>query len=404
VSEGFLLAFAVAFLISPLIDRLAHKLGAVDLPGSLRSPRDKTAYRRIHEGIISNLGGLGTAIAIVFAVYILGEFSYVSKGIALGFIIVVVFGLIDTLWEMSAKFQLIGQILAAFILVFAGNTIKVVDLGIVVLDFNWYSDLVFNIGQYTYNFIFPADIITVIWIVGLMNAINWVGGVDGLNGSISSLAGLTFLLIVLDRENPDIALASLIAIYVGATLGVLPFNWYPQKMMYGSIGDYLNGYLLAIFAIFSSTKWIASIIILGLPILDAFLVVAIRFKEHKEVRKNPFKILNISDKNHLHHRLLASVYSKKMVVLIESSIMFILCLIAFSFSDIEKEYLVMFGAITFLVLIFTFISFLKKRNELKKKLNILTSMGEQEKQSKEVEINVITEGVENKDEEEKFIY
>ncbi|GIW58749.1 MAG: undecaprenyl-phosphate alpha-N-acetylglucosaminyl 1-phosphate transferase [Candidatus Dojkabacteria bacterium] len=404
VSEGFLVAFLVAFVISPLIDRIAHKIGAVDKPKSLRDPSDKTASRRIHEGIISNLGGLGTALAIILAILILGESGYITKGIALGFTIVVVFGLIDTLWEMSAKFQLFGQFLVAFILVFAGNTIKEVDFGFWVINLNWYSDLVFNIAGYTYNFIFPADLITMVWVIGLMNAINWVGGVDGLNGAVSSLAGFTFLLIVLDRNNPDIALASLIAIYVGGTLGVLPYNWYPQKMMYGSIGDYLNGYLLAVFAIFSSTKWVATIIILGLPILDALLVVALRFKEHKEVRRNPLKILSISDKNHLHHRLLASGYSKKMVVLIEVMMMMILCTIAFWFSGVEREYFAMFASLTLIVVAFTVVAFLKKRNDVRNKLHLLTQK-EDPLLNKEVQVNIITDvDSEDSDEEEKFIY
>lgn len=407
VSLGFIAAFLLALFLAPLSDRLAHVIGAVDLPKNMRGADDVTANRRIHEGIQTRLGGLASAFAIVIAVVVLGYMDFIPRGVAVGFIIVVGIGLLDSIYDLDSRLQLLGQAIAAFILVFAGNTILQVDVGFFLIDLNWYSDLIFEVAGYSYNFIFPADIITIIWIVGMINAINWVGGIDGLNGSISSLAGLTFLLIVLDRANPDIALAALIAIYLGAILGVLPFNWYPQKMMYGSIGDYLNGYLLAVFAIFSSTRWVATIIILGLPLLDALLVIATRFRDHPEVRKNPLKILSVSDKNHLHHRLLASGYSKKMVVLIEIAMMFVLCTIAFWFSGIEREYFAMFAAITLIIIAFTVIAFLRKRNQRETTIRLLTEDTSPVIQ-KEAVVNIITDQEEKKGKEdedyERFIY
>lgn len=405
VSSGFLVAFVIAFFLTPLVSRFAQRIGAVDMPKNKRKKSDKTAFRRIHEGELTILGGLSMAIAIMIAVLAFDILDYFPKGAVLGFLLVTIIGLLDSLFELNAKLQLLGQVIAAMLLIIGGNTILGIDFGFFSLNFNWYSDLVFSFGSYAYNFIFPADIITLIWIVGMINAINWVGGIDGLNGSVSGLAGFTMLLIVLDRNNPDIILATLIAIYLGGLLGVLPFNWYPQKMMYGSIGDYLNGYLLAVFAIYSSSRWLATIVILGLPLIDALFVISVRFKTHPEVRTNPLKILSISDKNHLHHRLLAAGYSKKMVVLIEISMMLVLCTIAFWFSGLEREYFAAFASVALIILSFTIISFLIKRHQKVENIKLLSG-DKVEEEPKEVKVNIITQDSTEptEDEYERFIY
>lgn len=405
VSTGFLLAFFIALFLTPLVSRFARAIGVVDMPKEKRGKNDKTANRRIHEGVLTRLGGLSTAIAIVISVIALDYLDYFPRGVLLGFLIVVVVGFLDVKYEINARLQLLGQVIAAMFIIVGGNTILGIDIGVTNLDFNWYSDLVFEFGNYTYNFIFPADIITLLWIVGMINAINWVGGIDGLNGSVSGIAAFTMLLIVLDKENPDIALAAMIGIYLGGLLGMLPYNWYPQKMMPGSIGDYLNGYLLAVFAIFSSTRWLATFTILGLPLIDALLVIWIRFRQHPETRKNPLKILSISDKNHLHHRLLAAGYSKKMVVLIEIAMMLVLCTIAFWFSGIEREYFAAFASASLIVVAFAIIAFLVKRNQRKVNLKLITQDKKPEV-LKDATVNIITDpdSKPEEDDYERFIY
>lgn len=392
-------AFIIAFLLTPLAGRLAVLIGAVDLPASLRKKSERGISTRIHSYIYPKLGGLAVVIAILATLFFNSSTIVVGKGIILGIIVITIFGFLDDKFELNSKLQLLGQIIAAFIIVASGISITTINFLSIQLNFDWFSSIITFAG-YTYNFIFPADLITILWIVGLINVINWVGGVDALNGSVTSVALITLMLISL--SNGNIVLAGLIAIHLGAVLGVLPYNYPPGKIMYGSIGDYLNGYLLAVFAILGSTKWSASIIILAMPILDGLIVLYTRFKENPKLLRTPLKILQISDRNHLHHRLLDAGYSKKAVTLIESTIMVIVCSIALVFTDLRTDVLAFIIGMAFLFICFTTIFILKKRGKNKNKAtDILREINRANNPEKEITIKTYYD---EEKEEEKFIY
>lgn len=391
-----LIAFIIAFLVTPFLGRLAIKIGAVDLPAWMRKKNERGVNTRIHEYIYPKLGGLGVVISILVTLYITVGYSQISKGIILGIIIIMITGFLDDVFELPSKVQLLGQLSAAFVLILSGITITNINLLGLQLDFSWLSGSIHILG-YVYNFNFPADILTIIWIIGMINVMNWVGGVDALNGSVTSVALITLMLFSLATGN--ILLASFIAIHLGAVLGVLPFNYPPGKIMYGSIGDYLNGYLLALFAILGSTKWTAALIILAMPIIDGLLVVYMRIKANKGILKTPMKILQISDKNHLHHRLLASGYSKKTVTLIETAMMVFICAISIYFtSNIRSDALAFIMGISSIFIFFSVIFFLMKRHERNEKRKSPI------KQEDEKEVVIKTVEHPDKEKEEKFIY
>ncbi len=396
----FLLTFLIAFFTAPWVGKLAKRIGAYDLPARMRSKRERGFATRIHDYVYPKLGGLAVVIALFTTLVLTNNLNQISKGVILGIIIITVTGFLDDVFEVNSKVQLFGQVLAAFVVVITGITITSVNILNIQIPFNWISGGI-EILNYTYHFIFPADLITILWIVGMINVINWVGGVDALNGSVTSIALFTLILITI--VNGNIAIAVLMAVHLGGVLGVLPYNYNPGKIMYGSIGDYLNGFLLAIFAILGTTKWTATLIVLAMPIIDGILVIYMRFKSNPELLKSPLKILQISDKNHLHHRLLAAGYSKKTVTLVESAIMVVICSIVLILSDISSVYLAVILAIAFMFVAFVAIFFLMKRNENKQRLRILQSVGEKYAPSKEAVIKVM--GKEEKDsQEEKFIY
>ena len=168
------------------------------------------------------------------------------------------------------------------------------------------------------------------------------------------------------------------------------------------MGDYLNGYLLAIFAILTGTKWSTTLILLALPIIDAIFVIFIRFRDHPEVRKNPLKILNISDKNHLHHRLLAAGYGHKTVTLIEVCIMVIVCTIAITLSSTRQEIAALAIGWTVILVVFTIIYFIKKRKDKNEKMRKFIDTKLAKEAKKDAIVKVIFKDEEGKD--EKFIY
>jgi len=404
------LTFVVSFLLTPLIGRLSQYVGAIDLPARLRQKTERGYNTRLHSNPYPKLGGLAMFIAMALvAVGLLvfsNEFKNVSSytGVLLGIIIIVVLGFLDDIYEISGGTQILFQFLAASMVVLSGISINSITVLGSTINFNWFSTII-DIGSLSQVITFPGSIITILWIVGLINVINWVGGVDALNGVVSSIASGTMLLLVLATGNIDLAI--LISIHLGAILGVLPFNYNPGKIMYGSIGDYLNGYLLAVFAILGGARWSATIILLALPIIDGIYVVYTRLRDFPETRKSLSKLLSVSGYNHLHHRLLSAGYSKKMVVFTEGSIMLLISIAVLMFSDIRQEYSAIITGVGIIIVVFILVAVQMRKAEKQKRLKSAVQVVQDEMKEKEAENVVITtkvkeEGDEDKD--EKFIY
>lgn len=404
-----LVSFVITFLITPVIGRLAKKIGAIDLPASLRSRSERGLTTRVHSYPYPKLGGLAMVISmslmLIFFLLTSSNYSSISNyiGIFIGLGIIIVLGFMDDIFELSASAQLGLQFLAAFCVVISGISINSISLFGMQIDFQWFNIMV-AIGDFNFSLIFPAAILTVIWIVGLINVINWVGGVDALNATVTSIALITLLILITATNN--LPLAGLVAVHLGAVLGVLPFNYNPGKIMYGSIGDYLNGYLLSIFAILGGARWSATLLILALPILDGLFVIYTRLRDHPELRSKPWKIFGVSGYNHFHHRLLASGYSKKLVVLIEGAIMAVVAGIIILLSDLKFEYVALILVGVILLAVFAFSSYQKKRAELQNRVKFASNLvDEEQKQSKkkgDVIVNTIYK--EKSGDDEKFVY
>ncbi|CAG1023483.1 partial putative undecaprenyl-phosphate N-acetylglucosaminyl 1-phosphate transferase, partial [Patescibacteria group bacterium] len=181
-----LTAFIIAFLLTPLMGKLALKIGALDLPARLRTKGERGIATRIHEYVYPKLGGLAVVSAILITLFLNRDFVTVGKGVILGIIIIAITGFLDDKFELNSKLQLLGQLLAAAIVVASGISITSINFLDIQLHFDWFSTII-RFAGFTYNFIFPADILTILWIVGLINVVNWVGGVDALNGSVTSI-------------------------------------------------------------------------------------------------------------------------------------------------------------------------------------------------------------------------
>jgi UDP-GlcNAc:undecaprenyl-phosphate GlcNAc-1-phosphate transferase len=406
ILTGAFVAFALAFFLTPLVARFATFIKAVDLPPHMRKKSDRSAHRKIHSTIVPKLGGLAMTSAIFFTLLLTNNLSSLPSGVLIGFVAIAIIGIIDDRYDnTSGSVMFLAQCLAASIVVISGISITGMNILGLELNFNW-AQAVIQFQNFSYNFIFPADFLTVLWIVGLINVINWVGGVDGLNGIVSSIILVTMLLFILASGN--IVLATIVGIHIGAIQGVFPYNYNPARIYYGSSGDYVNGYLLAIFAILGSTRWSTTLIVLALPIVDALIVIFLRLRDHPEARRNPLMLLSISDNNHLHHRLMRAGYSRKTVMLMEAAIATVICTIAIIFSDLSKQYIAFIIGIAFLFVTFSIVFFLMKRaeknNELLRNLYLREKANGGEHKKEAVVKVVIREGQKEKDDYERFIY
>ncbi len=163
-------------------------------------------------------------------------------------------------------------------------------------------------------------VVSVFWIVGLVNSFNMLDNLDGLSGGVAMIAAsmlATVLLLAPDptTNQPQLFIAGLLLILVGATFGFLLHNWPPARMFMGDGGSYLLGYLLAICTIMAtfaggdmpSHAIFAPLCILAIPIYDTLSVLIIRFRQGR----NPFE----ADRSHFSHRLLGLGMTRLQVML-----------------------------------------------------------------------------------------
>lgn len=298
---SFFLSFSIGLLLIPNILLISHKKHLYDLP-------DK---RKPHKGAIPQLGGISFFPAILMAMSIslavtlklgilpkdplydntLVEFLFLMAGSMFLFLI----GIADDLIGVSYSYKFLVQMMAACLIVFAGD---------------WFNHLggFLGIGAIPEYIGIP---LTIVFIVYVINALNLIDGIDGLASGLSiiSLTMLALMLFLL-RHYVYAALAL-------ATLGVLvPFWFYNvfgsvkkgHKLFMGDTGSLLLGYILGFLVLrlgiavpageFHSRQLVMAVSPLIIPLFDVVRVVIFRLRHGK----NPF----LPDNNHFHHKLLRS--------------------------------------------------------------------------------------------------
>ncbi len=313
---AFFLAFVVAILATPAVIALAAKTGALDKPDS----------RKVHNKPIPRIGGvaiysafmLSTLSVMIFADFP-DEFFKEIIGLIFSGSVIFAVGLIDDYKNLPAKVKLLGQIIAASILVILFD---------VRIDF--ISD---PFGDYIYLdfFAIPA---TIFWLVGITNTVNLIDGLDGLAAGISSIAAVTILLVAM--EDNILLVAVLTAAIAGAAVGFLFYNFNPASIFMGDSGALFLGFMLAGISIIGAVKSAATIALfvpilaLGLPILDTTFAIIRRFRGHVPIFK--------PDKGHLHHRLLALGFSQRQAVLLMYVISALLGLSAVALTEVSSQF------------------------------------------------------------------
>lgn len=307
IAIAFILAFIVTFMLTPYTIKIANKIGAVDVP------KDK---RRMHTKKMPKFGGpaviLGFVVSIIYLIIVMSiegslnlfsEQEYGKKlvGVLLGIGVIAITGIIDDIKTLKSWQELLGQIIAAIIVVAFGVQIEHLDI-----------PFLYQIGL---NDVF-STIITVLWIIGVTNAINLIDGLDGLSSGITLISCISLLIIFLMNDSPMIATVIVTAMS-GALVGFLPYNFSPAKTFIGDAGSNFLGFMLAVVSILGVAKTytmaviVLPVIVLGLPIFDVIFAIIRRLAKGKSI-KAVFK----PDKGHLHHRLVEKGFSQKQAVLI----------------------------------------------------------------------------------------
>ena len=308
----FAVAFVVTVVLTPLVRRLAVRVGAVVKPDE----------RRVHTRATATLGGaamLAGFLAAMAVAWQSGRFDAVFEGsteplgVVIAAVVIFLVGLIDDFRDVSAPAKIAGMVLAGSILSVAGVSIlffRIPFADLVVLS----PDL--------------SALLTVLWVVGMANAVNLIDGLDGLAAGLVAIAAGTFFLYgerlndvgVIEPGNlgPLIAL-----ITAGICLGFLPHNFHPARIFMGDGGALLLGLLMAASTIsvggsssepfsgqvyFFFAPLFIPLFILGVPILDTMFAIVRRATKRAGVAS--------ADKEHLHHRLMRLGHGQRRSVLI----------------------------------------------------------------------------------------
>ena len=294
----YLGAFAVSSVLTPLAMRLANSFGLFDLPG----------VRKVHSAPIPRVGGIAITLATIipfFIAYRLAPASMTHSGgdqarlltllaaaLSLGGL-----GLIDDIYNISAKYKLIVLLTAAAMFCGAGGVVRTLSIG--------GHDLI-NFG----NFAWP---LTMLWLVGVTVSINFIDGLDGLAGGIVAIA--CGVLAVGSAVGGYPLPVLLVLALLGALSGFLIFNIYPARIFMGDCGSMFIGFTLAASCVLanrsigSTRAVILPALALSIPLVDTFFTMVRRSILHRSS-------LFAAERGHVHHRLLDSGLLHPHVVLL----------------------------------------------------------------------------------------
>jgi UDP-GlcNAc:undecaprenyl-phosphate GlcNAc-1-phosphate transferase len=281
LAATFATALALSLSLTPLAARWSRRVGLVDTPRPGEMQRD-TVPRAGGHGIY-----LSFVVAVLLSLVLVTRDADEGRrvaGLLLGVALLVPFAVWDDFRRLGALPQLVGQILVACIPVAFGITISSISNPFAPPPFGG----VFLLPPWV---AIPA---TVAWLVLLMNAMNWLDTMDGLASGVGAIAAVILFVVCLSLRQSTIALLPLAL--AGACLGFVPYNFNPARVFMGTTGSMFLGFALGVIAIIGGAKIASTMLVLGVPVLDAILVVV----QRTLAGRHPWRG---GDNAHLLHRL-----------------------------------------------------------------------------------------------------
>ncbi len=287
-SGTFVIALVSVLLCTPLVRRLASHVGMLDEMGE----------RRMHEVPKPRIGGIAVYLGFAFALFSAagvalsynrfgGQETHSLLGLLFGCTLILCVGVWDDIMGMKPRAKFLAQIIVALISMLYGFRIDgfANPLG----HGEWISlPLWFQIPM------------TLVWYLGMMNAINFIDGLDGLLPGVTAICGAFMFAIALMKGHAVVAIV-LIAL-VGATIGFLPYNFNPAKIILGDSGALFIGFVFATASVIGESKGAVTIsllvpvIVLALPILDTAATIIRRTSSGRKITD--------ADRGHFHHQLI----------------------------------------------------------------------------------------------------
>jgi UDP-GlcNAc:undecaprenyl-phosphate GlcNAc-1-phosphate transferase len=291
-----LASFFTALAATALCKKIALKYGIVDKPDdTVKTHKEPIAYLGGIGILIGLLAGILTGVAFINDI---NQFYHIFKwliGILAGGAIACTIGLTDDILDIKPWQKILGQIIAALILIWVG----------VVPDISKITEFL--------RIPLPAKVepfiqagIVIFFVLGATNSLNLLDGLDGLCAGVTAIITLAMFLLATHlatwgfSEVGDPVRIILCLGLVGGVFGFLPFNRHPAKIFMGDAGSMLLGFMVAalmmLFAESIPRWWMAAIVVFGLPILDTATALIRRL-----LNKRP---LFVSDRGHIYDQMI----------------------------------------------------------------------------------------------------
>lgn len=315
IIEIFFLAAVISYLGTPFVRMLAVKLNYFD------HPQDN----KVHAHPMPLLGGVAIFAAFIISVFTKNEIVSLApvQAIMGGAFILLVVGLIDDKMGMMPEFKLLGQFLAAMLVVKAGLRIAFIP--------NYYLSI----------------IVTYIWIIGITNAFNLLDNMNGLSAGIAAISA--FFFGVISYINGETVISAMSFALAGSALGFLKHNFPKAAIFMGDSGSLVLGHVLASLALFGNwtsstltTALMIPILVLGYPIFDTTLVTFVRILQKRSIFQG--------GKDHSSHRIALLGFKRYKTVLVIYVICFLLGIVAVVVKKAHWAFGTSLGVLTFIVM------------------------------------------------------
>lgn len=338
------LGFLSTFLLTPLVGRIARRFDVMHKPPSANNKKDPDRHRRLEKLPRPLLGGVAVVVPFLILSLIFQTITVQVAALMVGVLILLVLGVLDDKFYLSWKVQIVVQFFAILVTIIMGIGITVVSSpfnGVVLLNI---IEIPIKLGSYEFVFTIFGHLVYIFWVMLCINAVKWTSGADGLMEGIVSIAALIFFLISVRTFDIDASIYS--AILLGCMVAFLFYNFYPSKIFSGSSGKSVYGFILAVLAVLSGTKFALAFIILALPIVDMLWVMFTRLKNSKETKViKRIASMNIGDNRHFHHQLLKLGLREREVALVEYLITATLGALAFLMTGSLRTVIFLLGLI-----------------------------------------------------------
>lgn len=302
----------------------------------------KADFRR-KKNEIPLLGGV--AIYVTFCILSFVLESKESIYLAAAALPIILSGILDDIFELSAKlkFGLQNLSFVLFFILFHKHP----------LFLN-----AFDLSSPTFYFV------SMCWFIGVTNSFNLLDGTDGQCSLIATAVAIGLTVLSGSYDSTTLVL-------IFATLGFVIFNLPPAKIYLGDSGSNFLGFILAAKAMLvvppvagDYTYALAMLFLFSLPLTDTVNAMIRRRKNNRSIAEG--------DKDHIHHKLMKIGLNKKQTIFITTFIAFfgvMTGVLVFKSTNTAIQLLMMFT--TGSLLTFIYVGILYVENHLGRRTSII---------------------------------